>query len=225
MPSDWRPFALRSPICEADLWYPRIGAHPSSISLTPADLTPASDGTPIVLGAPIDPRYAEDVAVTDPVGDLRVYAEYDRDFTEEVDVVIVGVRPQRRGRRQGTEPTLARVWLSSKRDLPSRRRSTNWTAPSRWRAPCARGGLRTTRGTVMPTMQADRSRWWIPRQLRDLQPGSGIRPGPLVHGFRAGTYDALGPRTPLRRGGRVSGHRSDSRERTGRTQPGVQARL
>ena len=53
------PFALRSPICEADLWYPRIGAHPSSIALTSADLTPASDGTPIALGAPIDPRYAE----------------------------------------------------------------------------------------------------------------------------------------------------------------------
>ena len=54
------PFALRSPICEADLLYPRIGAHPSSILLTRADLTPPSDGTPISLGAPIDPRYAED---------------------------------------------------------------------------------------------------------------------------------------------------------------------
>jgi hypothetical protein len=51
---------LRSPICEADLLYPRIGAHPSSIVLTRADLTPPSDGTPISLGARIDPRYAED---------------------------------------------------------------------------------------------------------------------------------------------------------------------
>ena len=53
------PFALESPICEADLLYPRIGAHPSSIPYTRDDLTDPSDGTPIALDAPLDPRYAE----------------------------------------------------------------------------------------------------------------------------------------------------------------------
>ena len=53
------PFALESPLCEADLLYPRIGAHPSSISYTRDDLTGPSDGTPLALDAPRDPRYAE----------------------------------------------------------------------------------------------------------------------------------------------------------------------
>jgi len=53
------PFALESPLCEADLLYPRIGAHPSSIPHTRDDLTGPSDGTPLALDAPRDPRYAE----------------------------------------------------------------------------------------------------------------------------------------------------------------------
>ena len=56
------PFDIPTPICEADLLYPRIGAHPSSIPLTRADLTPPSDGTPLSLDAPLHPRYAGDAS-------------------------------------------------------------------------------------------------------------------------------------------------------------------
>jgi hypothetical protein len=41
------PFAIESPICCADLLYPRIGAPCGSIALGPADRTPPSDGTPL----------------------------------------------------------------------------------------------------------------------------------------------------------------------------------
>jgi hypothetical protein len=53
------PYEIRTPICEADLWYPRIGASRASIRLTEADLTPPSDGTPIPLDAPLHPAYRE----------------------------------------------------------------------------------------------------------------------------------------------------------------------
>jgi len=54
------PWEIRTPVCEADLWYPRIGASRSSIRLTRADLTPPSDGTPIPLDAPLHPAYRKD---------------------------------------------------------------------------------------------------------------------------------------------------------------------
>jgi hypothetical protein len=41
------PWAIDPPVCEADLLYPRVGAHPDTISLTRADLTPASAAVPI----------------------------------------------------------------------------------------------------------------------------------------------------------------------------------
>lgn len=53
------PYAMDSPICEADLLYPRVGGHPSEIPYTSADLTPPSDGTPIDLDGPLDPSYLE----------------------------------------------------------------------------------------------------------------------------------------------------------------------
>jgi hypothetical protein len=53
------PYQLPTPICEADLLYPRIGAHPDSLQLTRADLTPPSDGTPLCLDGPLHPDYAE----------------------------------------------------------------------------------------------------------------------------------------------------------------------
>jgi hypothetical protein len=56
------PYEIRTPICEADLWYPRIGASRASIRLTPADLTAPSDGTPIALDAPLHPAYREGAA-------------------------------------------------------------------------------------------------------------------------------------------------------------------
>ncbi len=53
------PYAIASPICEADLLYPRIGEAPDAIQLTRGDLTPPSDGTPIDLDGPLDPRFLE----------------------------------------------------------------------------------------------------------------------------------------------------------------------
>lgn len=52
------PLAIRSPISEADLLYPRIGFHPDSLILTREDLTPPSDGTPIDRDGPLHPDYA-----------------------------------------------------------------------------------------------------------------------------------------------------------------------
>lgn len=52
------PYAFESPILEADLLYPRLGEHPSTIGLTSEDLTPPSDGTPVDLDGPVHPRYA-----------------------------------------------------------------------------------------------------------------------------------------------------------------------
>ncbi len=47
------PFAIDSPVVEADLLYPRIGEHPDSIRLTRADLTPPGEVTPLRLDGPI----------------------------------------------------------------------------------------------------------------------------------------------------------------------------
>lgn len=53
------PYAIRTPVCEADLLYPRVGASRASITLSRGDLTPPSDGTPIPLDAPLHPDYRE----------------------------------------------------------------------------------------------------------------------------------------------------------------------
>lgn len=47
------PFAIETPVVEADLLYPRIGQHPDSICLTRADLTPNGEVTPLRLDGPI----------------------------------------------------------------------------------------------------------------------------------------------------------------------------
>ncbi len=47
------PFAIETPIVEADLLYPRIGQHPDSIQFTRADLTPPCEVIPLKLDAPI----------------------------------------------------------------------------------------------------------------------------------------------------------------------------
>jgi hypothetical protein len=41
------PWAISPSVGEADLLYPRVGAHPDAISLTRADLTPASAAVPL----------------------------------------------------------------------------------------------------------------------------------------------------------------------------------
>jgi hypothetical protein len=43
------PWAIDTPVCEADLLYPRVGEHPDTIPWTRADLTPASAALPIDL--------------------------------------------------------------------------------------------------------------------------------------------------------------------------------
>jgi hypothetical protein len=53
------PYEIRSPICEADLFVPRIGASRATLRLTRADLTPPSDGKAIPLDAPLHPAYRE----------------------------------------------------------------------------------------------------------------------------------------------------------------------
>jgi hypothetical protein len=51
------PWAIASPVCEADLLYPPIGRPPSAIRH--AATTPPSDGTPLDPAAPRHPAYAE----------------------------------------------------------------------------------------------------------------------------------------------------------------------
>ena len=53
------PREIPTPICEADLLYPRIGALPQTIALRAADLTPPSDGTPLGPSGPLRADYAE----------------------------------------------------------------------------------------------------------------------------------------------------------------------
>jgi hypothetical protein len=47
---DLEPFEITSPVCAADLLYPRIGAPRESVELGSADVTPPSDGTPLLEG-------------------------------------------------------------------------------------------------------------------------------------------------------------------------------
>ncbi len=91
--------------------------------------------------------------MTDAAGDLRVYAEYDRDFSEEVDAVIVGSGPC--GAVVAKELTDAgkRVVLLEEGPpfTPSEYELDGALSMART---MREGGLRATRGTVMPTMQA-----------------------------------------------------------------------
>jgi hypothetical protein len=53
------PLAIDTPICEADLLYPRIGEHPDSIQLTESDLTPPSEAEPLEIHGPLHAAYTE----------------------------------------------------------------------------------------------------------------------------------------------------------------------
>jgi hypothetical protein len=55
------PREIPTPICEADLLYPRVGALPSTIAVRAKDLTPPSDGTPLGVEGPLRADYAERV--------------------------------------------------------------------------------------------------------------------------------------------------------------------
>ncbi len=52
------PYAIEVPVCEADLLYPAVGAHPDQIPYTRDDLTAPSDGTPIDIEGPLHPDFA-----------------------------------------------------------------------------------------------------------------------------------------------------------------------
>ena len=54
------PLDIRSPVLEADLLYPPIGRPRSEIRHS--QQTPASDGTPLEIGAPLHPAYRAGVA-------------------------------------------------------------------------------------------------------------------------------------------------------------------
>ena len=93
------------------------------------------------------------MSVPDVQGEIRVFAGYERDFTEEADVVVVGSGPcgsvvarelQRLGKRvvlleEGPPFTPADFSLDGATSMSRTMRE---------------GGLRVTRGYVMPTMQA-----------------------------------------------------------------------
>jgi hypothetical protein len=51
------PRAIETPVCEADLLWPRIGESPESLRPTRDDVTPPSDGTPLGTHGPIHPDY------------------------------------------------------------------------------------------------------------------------------------------------------------------------
>lgn len=63
---DLAPRALRTPVREADLLYPRVGRPRASIPYGPGDLTPPSDGTPVDLEGPLHPAYRSPGAPGEP---------------------------------------------------------------------------------------------------------------------------------------------------------------
>lgn len=55
------PYGIETPIVEADLLYPRIGARSDSVQLTPADLSVARDAAPLDIDGPLREGYAEEL--------------------------------------------------------------------------------------------------------------------------------------------------------------------
>ena len=93
-------------------------------------------------------------AATEPVeGELRVFADYERDFVEECDVVVVGSGPT--GAVVAYEAVRAGLRVVLLEEGPPFTPEEFDLDGSRSMARTMReSGLRTTRGTVVPTMQA-----------------------------------------------------------------------
>ncbi|HVH07672.1 MAG TPA: GMC family oxidoreductase N-terminal domain-containing protein, partial [Myxococcota bacterium] len=91
--------------------------------------------------------------MTAPPGELRVFAEYDRDFVETADVVVVGSGP--------CGAVVAKELACAGRSVVIVEEGPPFT-PAEFEIDGARsmartmreGGLRATRGYVMPTLQA-----------------------------------------------------------------------
>jgi choline dehydrogenase-like flavoprotein len=87
------------------------------------------------------------------LGEVRVFAQYDRDFTEEVDVVVVGSGPC--GAVVAKELTDAgKSVILVEEGPPFVPDEYEFEGGLSMARTMREGGLRTTRGTVMPTMQA-----------------------------------------------------------------------
>jgi choline dehydrogenase-like flavoprotein len=91
--------------------------------------------------------------LSDARPDLRVFASYERDFTEEADVAIVGSGPGGAVVARELTRAGARVVLLEEGPPFTPAEYTIDAGLSMART-MREGGLRTTRGTVMPTMQA-----------------------------------------------------------------------
>lgn len=86
-------------------------------------------------------------------GEIRVFAEYDRDFTEECDVAVVGSGPC--GAVAARELAHAGLRVVLLEEGPPFTPAEFELDGARWMAKVFReGGLRATRGYVMPTLQA-----------------------------------------------------------------------
>jgi len=51
------PYAIDTPVCEADLLFPAVGRHPDTIAFTEADLTPPGPRPPLALDGPLAPGF------------------------------------------------------------------------------------------------------------------------------------------------------------------------
>lgn len=51
------PRAITTPVCEADLLWPRVGEHPSTIRFRPEDVVPPPPAEPLGIGGALHPDY------------------------------------------------------------------------------------------------------------------------------------------------------------------------
>jgi choline dehydrogenase-like flavoprotein len=92
-------------------------------------------------------------AASRSAGDLRVFAQYDRDFTEEVDVAVVGSGPGGAVVAKELADAGQRVALLEE-GPPFTPADFEIDGALSMARTMREGGLRATRGTMMPTMQA-----------------------------------------------------------------------